>query len=350
MPIDRYQIDRSYDWNYEHAPQPPPELDLPAIPGHWDFLGLPVASPLGIPAGPLLNGRWIAYYAALGFDVLTYKTVRSVYRACYGLPNLLPVRDRLLERNDGMVTEGPGRSWAISFGMPSKEPRVWQDDIGWTRRRLKPRQVLSVSIVASPQPEWTLGDMARDFAQLGRWAWDAGAQAVEANLSCPNVCSQEGQLYTSPAAAGEIASALRAELGAAVPLALKIGQFFSAEQAEAVLEAVAPHVHAVATANSITARVAGAGGEPLFDGLARGIGGECIRDACQTELALLASIIARRGWNLKLIGVGGVTTAADVLARLQAGAHHVHIATAAMLDPMLAARIRRSWPPNSLSS
>ena len=85
-----YAWRQSYDWNYEHAPEPVPQ-DEPKVPGHWDFCGLSVGSPLGIAAGPLLNGRWILYYAALGFDVLTYKTVRSRSRACYPMPNLQPV-------------------------------------------------------------------------------------------------------------------------------------------------------------------------------------------------------------------------------------------------------------------
>ncbi len=341
--MERYRIDESYDWNYAHAPSQTPEVDVPPVPGQWDFCGLPVESPLGMPAGPLLNGCWIAYYAALGFDALTYKTVRSSYRACYAPPNLLPVHAASLNANNGDVTEGPGSSWAISFGMPSKEPRVWREDIGWTRRRLKPRQVLAVSVVASPEPHWTLADMARDFAQLGRWAWDAGAQVVEANLSCPNVCSQEGMLYTSPESAQAIAAAMRAELGSRVPLALKIGLFSTGEQAEAVLEAVAPHVDAIATTNSITARVRDANGRPLFDDLPRGIGGECIRDGCQVELERIAGIVKRRGWNLKVIGVGGVSTASDVAARLGAGAHNVQLATAAMLDPLVAVRIRGAW-------
>ena len=80
--LPAYDPRQTYDWNYDHAPEAPLREEA-AVPGQWDFCGLPVGSPLGIAAGPLLNGKWILYYAALGFDVLTYKTVRSRARACY---------------------------------------------------------------------------------------------------------------------------------------------------------------------------------------------------------------------------------------------------------------------------
>src|SRR5262245_3560124 len=86
----RYDICQTYDWNYEHAPEAT-HVPVPDVGGEWTFCGLPVASPLGIAAGPLLNSRWLLYYASLGFDVLTYKTVRSGHRECYPLPNLQPV-------------------------------------------------------------------------------------------------------------------------------------------------------------------------------------------------------------------------------------------------------------------
>src|SRR5262250_1965641 len=125
--LPRYDPQRTYEWNYEHAPDPV-AVDVPHVPGRWDYAGLPVASPLGIAAGPLLNGRWILYYATLGFDVLTYKTVRSAARACYDLPNLQPVAADDV-RGDGPplpVAGEMGGSWAVSFGMPSRPPAVWR--------------------------------------------------------------------------------------------------------------------------------------------------------------------------------------------------------------------------------
>ncbi|MEJ7606368.1 MAG: hypothetical protein WKF37_08885, partial [Bryobacteraceae bacterium] len=119
--MHRYDISRSYDWNYQNAPAETPPLDVPPVRGSWNFCGLPVASPLGMPAGPLLNSDWILYYSRLGFDVLTYKTVRSRYRKCYDPPNLAHVKAlQLTGQSDVITEESPSASWAISFGMPSK--------------------------------------------------------------------------------------------------------------------------------------------------------------------------------------------------------------------------------------
>jgi dihydroorotate dehydrogenase (NAD+) catalytic subunit len=339
--IDRYDIGESYEWNYQHAPDAVPALDVPAVPGAWSFCGLPVASPLGIPAGPLLNSRWIHYYAALGFDVLTYKTVRSSFRASFDPPNLLPVDPTAVLAGEGSeLTEAAAgaasASWAISFGMPSRDPAEWRTDVELARRGLGAGQVLSVSVVASPEASWTMRQIAEDFAQCAVWAADSGAQVVEANLSCPNVCTKEADLYLSPEAAGEVASTIRACLPREVPLALKIGLFQNADQARAVLQAVSPFARAVSSTNSITAVVRG-----RFGGLRRGVGGAATTARCNRELAMLAAIVREQQLPLELIGVGGVMNAKDLRQRLAAGASHVHLATAPMLDPSIGIRIRQ---------
>jgi len=126
-----------------------------------------------------------------------------------------------------------------------------------------------------------------------------------------------------------------------VPLILKIGLFRNADQAAEFAAAVRGHAAALSTTNSISATVSMAAGEAGFGGSTRGIGGECIRARCLAEVAMLASVARREAPALRLIGVGGIFSAQDVCRRLAAGAHHVQIATAAMLDPMVAIRIRK---------
>ena len=341
MNLPRYEPTKSYRWNYDHPPQPV-EQDIPSLAGDWRFAGLPVDSPLGIPAGPLLNGKWCLYYASLGFDVLTYKTVRSVERACYPLPNLLPVDCGPLTGFERHVTSSDTMqgSWAVSFGMPSAAPDVWRRDIEWTRKRLPVGKLLSVSVVGSFQEGWSLEDLAGDYAQCAAWAVESGADCVETNLSCPNVTTCDGQLYQNPDEAGLVAHFVRNAIGR-VPYVLKIGHLLSRSDAESLLDAVAPSIDALAMTNSVAATVAVEGDRLAFDGQQRGICGAATRKASLNQVRLFAELLQQQDRSLDVIGVGGAAAAEHVRQYLAGGASAVHIATAAMVNPLVGVEIKR---------
>lgn len=334
MEPDRYDIAQSYDWNFDHPPAIPVD-ESPQILGDWTFCGMPVSSPLGIAAGPLLNGAWCLYYAALGFDVLTYKTVRSGQRLCFPEPNLVPVDSQALE--GGETNLPPSKtfqgSWAISFGMPSKPPTHWTADVRETRRQLRDDKKLSVSVVGTYQSDWSLERLADDYAHCALLAKQSGADAVEINLSCPNVTSCDGQLYQNPKQAQLVASRTRLAIGD-LQLIAKIGHD-PTDNLPKLVDALAENVDGIATTNCVAATIASA-----FDGQPRGIGGKAILDASVRQVERLAESITRQAYDLRVVGVGGISTAADVQRYLSAGAECTHLATAAMRDPKVGLLIR----------
>ena len=337
--LPRYSIDRSYAWNYDHAPDSL-VIDIPDVAAAWTFCGLPVGSPLGVPAGPLLNGKWVLYYASLGFDVLTYKTVRSVQRDCYPLPNLQPV---CCEQLNGKETDLPTSnemlgSWAVSFGMPSKGPSQWRADVEATRDALNKNKVLTVSVVGSVQEGWTLHDLADDYATCAKWAVESGADCVEANFSCPNVKTCDGQLYQRPEQAGIVAATVRSRIHE-TPFIIKIGHVTSPSAVVELLDAVSPFVDAIALTNSVAATVSD-NGRRLFSGARRGICGDATRTASIFQTELFAHLIREKSLNTRLIGVGGIRTAEHVNQYLNAGAEATQLATAPMIDPAVAITIR----------
>jgi dihydroorotate dehydrogenase len=342
--LPRYDRSQTYRWNYDHAPDPPQGIEVPRVAGNWNFCGRPVPSPLGIAAGPLLNGRWILYYAALGFDVLTYKTTRSRQRECYPLPNLQPVESSPLAisgRELRAVGDMHG-SWAVSFGMPSMPPDVWRADVEWTRSRLPKEKLLSVSVVASAEPDWSLDELADDFARCARWAVESGADCIETNFSCPNVITCDGQLYQQPQAAAFVAQRVREAVGT-TPYVIKVG-FISAElPTEQFLDAVAPFADALSMTNCIAATVRHCDGGPLFDGQPRGIGGDAIRAASVAQVRRFAACARQKGYATKIIGVGGISNAEHVMAYLDAPAESVHLASGPMVNPFVGIEIRRQF-------
>ncbi|MCA9193922.1 MAG: hypothetical protein KDB03_19255 [Planctomycetales bacterium] len=339
-----YNWKLSYEENVQLAPLQfeIPETKVPV--GHeWDFLGRRVACPVGIAAGPLLNGNWLLSYARLGYDVLTYKTVRSVARASYKMPNLVPVTGKLSQQGDLHAQQQLTDSWAISFGMPSLPPDQWRRDLERTRKLLSAEKVLVVSVVASPMDDWSIDEIADDYAKCARWAIESGADCVEVNLSCPNVCSADGQLYLHPHASEKVVKRVRTAIGNA-PLIAKIGYYWpqDIEVGFELLKAVAGTVDALAMTNCITSRIM----DPLdstglFDGQTRGIGGRSIFGQSVEQVAMFNKwklpVDSER--RMQLIGVGGIAGTEDAKAYWAAGANFVQIATAAILDPSCGPRI-----------
>jgi dihydroorotate dehydrogenase (NAD+) catalytic subunit len=356
--LGTYRIDRSYEWNYMHGPVW--SGALPKVPDTptKTFFGLPVASRLGISAGLLLNSAWIGFYARCGFDILTYKTVRSEQRASHRKPNWLFVDDadaRRLEgsgRSEGVhaharPTHGGPASWTstVSFGMPSRAPTEWMADVATARGLLGPRQVLIVSVVASPGPGWTTEDIVRDFGNLAAMAREAGAQLVEANLSCPNVTSAEGDLFQDAELSGRIARALRAGAGT-LPVLLKIGHLSDDRDLEALLQAVNGTASGLVIVNGLSRPVLDADDAPAYgqDRRQAGILGRGVHRIGVHDVARAVAQIRVHRLDLQVVGVGGVATAADVTHYFSAGACAVLMGSAPMFEPGLAASLKAADP------
>lgn len=346
-----YDINQPYEWNYENVPTFR-RTDVSPLPGRWTYCGLPVSSPLAMAAGPLLNGRWILEYAKLGFDVLTYKTVRGRARGCYPVPNLVPVSDDAIGRCGGnlkgLTPDQETKSWAISFGMPSRDPEDWMGDVRLTRDQLAGEQRLAVSVVASPDRDSSLESIVHDYVDCATKAVEAGADVVEANFSCPNVDTPDGQIYLDAWAAGAIAQAMSNALGA-IPLAVKVGFIESVEKQAELVDAIAPYATAAVMVNGIGAKLT-RGDEVLFEGATRGIGGMAIREASLRQCEQFVERIERVGASMRVIGVGGIGSADDVSRYVNAGCEAVQLATAAMKTPDIGLSIRAALASSSDAS
>ena len=346
--LPRYDWARTYDWNFAHAPEPV-DIDAPEVLGQWTFGGLPVASPLGIAAGPLLNGKWCLYYASLGFDILTYKTVRSSARPCYEMPNLQPVDCGQLYGGEQQIhaSTAMNGSWAVSFGMPSKDPEFWRRDVELTANRLTEGKLLSVSVVGSIQPGWTIEELADDYARCAKWAVDSGADVVETNFSCPNVLTADGQLFQIPADARRVAETVRDRIGT-TPYLIKIGHVPDSDSARELVEAVVPYADGLAMTNSIATTVRNIEGSAMFDGHPRGICGDAIREESLNQVRRFDAVRRALDVPLGIVAVGGISSGDQVREYQRIGAEATLLATAAMSSPGIGVRIRESIASNPL--
>lgn len=315
-----------------------------------NFLGLPVRSRIGIAAGLLLNSRWILPYAQRGFDILTYKTVRSSARPCYPLPNWVFVEETDPPGESVIVMDRPSDdpaqvSSSVCFGMPSASPEVWRPDVARCRAGLADGQLLIVSVVATPNESPSLSAIAADFAQCAAWAVESGAQIVEANLSCPNVCSAEGTLYLDTEASRTIAGAIRAAIGDA-PLLVKVGTFPDADRQRQFLNALNGVINGITLVNCVSRPVLKQNGQPAFGPKFRtaGVLGRAIHEPSVAAVRTAAECIQRDRLLLEVAAVGGASTADDFADFFAAGASAVLCGSAPMYLPNLARDIHRSHP------
>lgn len=342
-----YRIDLSYEENYQNGPFIDGEFSDRKAGGFKQFMGFEVRSRFGVPAGPLLNSRWIQVYAKLGFDLLVYKTVRTEAHPSHPAPNcmILNLSGQLEEKDFGYtlvaneeISEDKNSSHVSitnSFGMPSRDPKVWQEDVLKAKSFLNPGQILIVSVVGTPRKGQ---DLADDYARGAMMAKEAGADVVEINLSCPNVTTGEGSLFTDPEASSRVTRKVQRALHG-TPLIIKMGYISDFKILEKVIIANARFTEGISSINTLSFKVVKPDGSQALPGPGRlqsGVCGDAIRSCGLHQSKRIADIRRRHRLDFALIGVGGIMTVNDIIAYEEAGTDASMSATGAMWDPYLA--------------
>src|SRR3989442_14286028 len=137
-------------------------------------------SPISIAAGTLLNSKWVEAYSRVGFDVLTYKTVRSMAMPAHALPNIRPVENRehaAIATRKTQIDSQP--TLAVSLGMPSAEPEGWRKDVRRAKDRIGSGQGLLWSVVGTWAPGIAAEHVVQDYARCAARPADAGGDAIE---------------------------------------------------------------------------------------------------------------------------------------------------------------------------
>ncbi len=352
-PTPTYDVDRSYEDNYREGPFVKEKVPARQITRKERFLGFEVNSRLGIPAGPLLNARWILAYAALGFDLLVYKTVRTCETPSHPNPNCMflgiegQIREEDFSKQLIATMEAPSEGSRISitnsFGMPSRAPEVWQADIQKAKDGLSAGQLLIVSVVGTPGEK----GLEADYVKGATLAVEAGAPIIEINLSCPNVVTGEGSLYTDPNHSSAVSRAVKRAIGD-IPLMIKIGYIPDPKRLEEVVSANAPFVEAIAGVNTLSFEVVGPNGGQALPGKGRlraGVCGAAIRQCAMAQAARIVALKRKKQYDFEIVGVGGVMTPEHIRDYLALGVDGVMSATGAMWDPLLASKFNASLKP-----
>jgi dihydroorotate dehydrogenase len=346
-----YDPARTYLENFERGP-----FSLFAQPGvceqtgepRYSFLGHEVHLPLGIPAGPLLNGRFVKAALDKGFDIPVYKTVRTRRYPAHEWPNVLAVKpkgDLGLDAETLVGSESYTEPLSItnSFGVPSFDPEFWQQDVADAAAHARRGQVVIASFQGTSTGTGDVEAYIEDFALAAHLLKETGVKIIEANLSCPNE-GTANLLCFDVERARRVVERTRERVGD-LKLMIKIAYFREEERLRSLLREVGPLVDGIAAINTLPAEIVNERGEQALPGEGRlrsGVCGRSIRWAGLEMTERLASLRAEMGLSFAIVGVGGLSDAADFRTYRERGADAAMTATAAMWNPRLALEMKES--------
>ena len=318
----------------------------------FSFFGHSIDYPLGIPAGPLLNGKFVTAALDKGFDIPVHKTVRSHYRVCNDWPNVLsadiPAELSLEMAQKPIVVRNEYKeplSITNSFGNPSYEPDVWMNDLRDAVAHAHEGQLVMCSFEGTKWEEnFTTEQYVNDWANGMQMLKDAGVKVVEANFSCPNEGAAQLLCFDVPKVK-LVATAIKNKIGD-TPLVIKIAYFGEAELRELVKE-VGNIVDGFSAINTIPAPVIHPDGTQALPGAHRvksGICGHAVKWAGLDMVKRLKDLREEFDMKYTIVGCGGVTVPQDFKEYRDAGADVVMSATGAMWNGYLAQDIKKAYP------
>lgn len=316
----------------------------------YEYHGQKVYLPFGIPAGPLVNSKFCKGAFEQGFDIAVYKTVRSGVYPCHPFPNVLAIHVRgdltMEQLNNPLIADKEYTqplSITNSFGVPSKDPTVWQEDAKKAISYAGKGQVLVLSFMGTVRENQTQEEFIDDYILAAKLSLETGAKVLEVNLSCPNI-GNEGLVCYNLEVTKKVAEGIRNVIGS-TPLILKIGYYKDDEQLAKLAEIADEYANGVAGINTLQAEVRDKDGNQALPGknrLRSGVCGTGIKWAGLETVRRLKKIRDEKDYKFHIEGVGGVVKAEDYKEFTDAGADSVMSATGAMWNPLLAQEIKES--------
>jgi dihydroorotate dehydrogenase (NAD+) catalytic subunit len=228
-----------------------------------------------------------------------------------------------------MIGNPPPRLWETAAGMLNA---IGLQNIGaaaFLEQKLpKLRQLKNIVVLAN-----VFGYTREDYERTIEILNDGeGIAAYELNVSCPNTTSGGLQFGSDPRSLDEVVTT--AKRAARRPLIVKLSPNVTsiAQMAHIAQEAGAD---AISLINTFVAMAIDADTrKPRIANVTAGLSGPAIK-----PIALRMVYDAAHAVNIPVIGMGGISTAADVVEYMLAGATAVQIGTASYWDPCATEKI-----------
>jgi dihydroorotate dehydrogenase (NAD+) catalytic subunit len=179
------------------------------------------------------------------------------------------------------------------------------------------------------------GSTIEEYVEVTRRFDQSPIDAIEINISCPNVKEGGVAFGNYPDMSAQVVQACRRVTGKPLITKLSPNQTDIRENARRCIEAGSD---ALAVINTIMGMAIDVDSRrPIIGNIQGGLSGPAIKPIALLKVHQVYEVARRH--HVPIIGQGGITTASDALEFIIAGASAVGIGTALFYDPMVARKI-----------
>ena len=233
-----------------------------------------------------------------GAGAVVTKSVGIVPRVGYPNPTVVQVKSGLIN----------------AMGLPNPGIDIYKEEITFSKT------VLTVPLIIS-----VFGYSSEEYAAVSKRAIDAGADAVELNVSCPHVKQTGAEIGQNPKLLAEIIESVKAKINKPVIVKLSPNVTDITILAKAALEAGADALTVINTLKAMAIDIETL--QPILSNYRGGLSGEAIK-----PVALRCVYDIADQYEVPIIGCGGVSNWRDAVEFFLAGASAVQIGTAVADD------------------
>jgi dihydroorotate dehydrogenase (NAD+) catalytic subunit len=179
------------------------------------------------------------------------------------------------------------------------------------------------------------GSTLEDYVEVTRRFEDSPIDAIEINISCPNIKEGGVQFGNYPEMSARVVAACRAVTKKPLITKLSPNQTDIRENARQCIEAGTDALAVINTVMGMAIDVYTR--RPIIGNIQGGLSGPAIKPIALLKVHQVYEIASRHG--IPIIGQGGIASAQDALEFLIAGASAVGVGTALFYDPLVCKKI-----------
>ena len=179
------------------------------------------------------------------------------------------------------------------------------------------------------------GSTIEDYAAVTRRFDDSAIDAIEINISCPNIKEGGVQFGNVPEMSARVVEACRAQTSKPIITKLSPNQTDIRENARLCIEAGSDGLAVINTVTGMAIDVERR--KPVIGNVHGGLSGPAIKPIALLKVREVYEVAGPH--NVPIIGQGGIVTPEDALEFLIAGATTVGVGTALFYDPLVCVKI-----------